>query len=84
MPLNYIIFPATLGLFCQQTHYVVISGAGSSFLSVLDPYLYPGKFDKPGRRGKVTLNGVTAYVSPEELDRDTKRYYIFEKTEERA
>lgn len=72
------------GLFSDSGHYVVVAEAGSSFLSVLDPYLYPGKFDKPGRRGKVTLNGNVAYVSPEELDRDSKRYYIFEKTEERA
>ena len=55
------------GLFSDSGHYVVVAEAGSSFLSVLDPYLYPGKFDKPGRRGKVTLNGNVAYVSPEEL-----------------
>ena len=72
------------GLFSDSGHYVVMREAGSSFVAVLDPYLYEGKFEKPGRKGKVTMTGNVAYVSPEDLDRDTKRYYIFERTGERA
>jgi len=69
------------GLFSDSGHYVVLQKAGSSFVSVLDPYLYDGKYDKPGRRGKVTLQGNVAYVSPENLDRDSKRYYLFERVD---
>lgn len=68
------------GLFSDSGHYVVVWGAEGGFVSVLDPYLYSGKFEKPGRKGKVTLSGKVARVSARDLDRDSKKYYIFEKT----
>lgn len=73
------------GLFSSGGHYVVIAGvAGDGLLCVLDPNLYPGKFDIAGRRGRVArMAGDLVFVKPEELARDTQacrtRYYILKE-----
>lgn len=64
------------GLFSDSGHYVLIVDVGQVYLSVLDPYLYDGKFSKPGRQGKVIVSNNICYVKPEYLDMDAKGYYV--------
>jgi len=65
------------GLFSDSGHYVVLAAVGESYVTVLDPYLYPGKFDKAWRKSKVRLLGNEAYVLPDDLEADCKRYFLF-------
>lgn len=67
------------GLFSDSGHYVVAAGIGEVYVTVLDPYLYPGKFDTAARRGRAVVNGNLVYCTPANLALDTKKYYIFEK-----
>lgn len=64
------------GLFSDSGHYVLIVDVGQVYLSVLDPYLYDGKFSKPGRHGKVIVSNNICYVKPEYLEMDAKGYYV--------
>lgn len=64
------------GLFSDSGHYVLIVDVGQVYLSVLDPYLYDGKFSKPGRQGKVIVSNNICYVKPEYLEMDAKGYYV--------
>lgn len=67
------------GLFSDSGHYVVAAALGDVYVTILDPYLYPGKFDTATRRGRAVANGNLVYCTPENLGKDTKRYYIFER-----
>jgi hypothetical protein len=67
------------GLFSDSGHYVLAVSVGGYYMTVLDPYLYAGKFDTAARKGKVTLDGNDAYVTPENLAADCKRYNIVER-----
>ena len=67
------------GLFSDSGHYVVAAGIGEVYVTVLDPYLYPGKFDTAARRGRAVVNGNLVYCTPANLAQDTKKYYIFER-----
>lgn len=74
-----------VGLFSHRGHYVaVISEEPDGRFAILDPYLYEGKFQEPGREGKVELvNGVIALCSAEDLDADVSDkftpYYLFRR-----
>ena len=52
-----------IGVFSDSGHYILLTGvegpAGEK-VRVLDPMYRPGRFDIPGRRGKVTMDGNTA------------------------
>jgi len=70
------------GLLAHYGHYVaVISQQRDGRLAILDPYLYEGKFEEPGREGKVELTkDVIALCNPTDLDADvvkTVPYYLF-------
>lgn len=65
------------GLFSSSGHYVLAADVGDVYITVLDPYLYAGKFAKPGRRGRVLVSQNCCYVRPEDLAQDAKGYYIF-------
>lgn len=71
------------GIFSHQGHYVaVIAQERDGRLVILDPYLYDGKFEEEGRKGKVELrDGVVALCQPEILAGDVSvkstPYYLF-------
>ena len=67
------------GLFSDGGHYVVLAAIEGNTAVVLDPYLYPGKFDKTGRKGKVSLKGNEARCALADLEADAKGYYVFGK-----
>ena len=67
----------TNGLFSTSGHYVVLAEYQNSSFTVLDPYLYSGKFKTSTRKGKVKQNGNILQVSKENVAADCKKYYIF-------
>lgn len=76
-----------VGLFSDSGHFVVAAGlASDGRVQVLDPNYYAGKFDKTGRRGKVTVQGNICLVSQADLIADTTvtatKYYIFKGAED--
>ena len=69
------------GLFTNRGHYMtVISEEPDGRLAILDPSFKPGKFDSPGRKGKVELkNEVIILCSPEILQEEAnpKRFHYY-------
>ncbi|MBO4410868.1 MAG: hypothetical protein J5794_01575 [Lachnospiraceae bacterium] len=60
------------GVFTHSEHYIcLIAELPDGRFEVLDPCLYEGKFEEPGRQGKVELFGHVAITSPEVLIEDT-------------
>jgi len=60
---NYVIVSCANGLFTTGGHFITIVGIEGDTLKIYDPYLYAGKFETSTRRGKVTVEGNTVYVS---------------------
>ena len=75
--------PEGVGLFSHCEHYVTLTGyEADGRLVVLDPYLYDGKFEEPGREGKVELKrGVMALCKEEDFAADVFKkgppYHLF-------
>ena len=69
------------GLFSTSGHFVVLAEFKNEKFTVLDPYLYNGKFNTNTRKGKVTQRGNYLYVSPSNVSADCKKYYIFERVD---
>lgn len=60
---NYVVVSVGNGLFTTGGHFIVLTELNGDTITVLDPYLYSGKFDTSTRRGKVTVDGNKVYVS---------------------
>lgn len=58
----FVIICCAAGLWTDGGHYILAVGANDTDIEIYDPYLYNGKFDRAGRRGKVRLDGVSAWV----------------------
>ena len=59
--------------FTHNGHYVVVIGEEpDGRLAILDPALKPGKFEEPGREGKVEVKGNLCYCTMEVLLEDVK------------
>lgn len=76
--------PGYTGVFSDGGHYIVVAGLNSDGkLIVLDPGYYVGKFNLPGRKGKVVMQGNYALCSMSVLAVDTATrnpaYWLFEK-----
>ena len=72
------------GLFSTGGHIIVLADMkDANTIIVYDPYLYPGKFDTSGRKGKVTVNGNEVYCSMYNFKTYAKcrAYYCYEKPE---
>lgn len=60
-----------IGVFTHGGHYVcVISVDSDGMYAILDPSLVPGKFEEPGRVGKVNVKGSICYCTGDVLLRD--------------
>ena len=72
-----------IGLFTHGGHYItVISEERDGRLAILDPYLYDGKFEEEGRKGKVEMTrDVIVLCDKETLHKEASRkgnaYYLF-------
>jgi hypothetical protein len=76
--------PGYKGVFSDGGHYVVVAGiAQDGRIVVLDPGYYAGKFNRSGRKGKVTVSGNKCLCSMSVLGQDTANrnpgYYLFAK-----
>ena len=71
----------TKGLFSTSGHFVVLAEYKDGIFTVLDPYLYNGKYNTEYRRNKATLKGNYLYVSTDNVACDCTKYYIFERNE---
>ncbi len=72
------------GVFSDGGHYIVVAGLESDGrLIVLDPGLYPGKFNLSGRVGKVKVVGNYCITDINVLGKDTENrspaYWLFER-----
>lgn len=70
------------GVFTHGGHYIcVISVDDEDLFAVLDPSQVPGKYEEPGREGKVAVNGNICLCSGEVLQKDcenrTPSFYCF-------
>ena len=72
-----------IGVFSDSGHYVVIAEAEGSTVKVWAPMYKPGsdRFDKPGRKEKVRLDGTDAYADMSVFHEDCKErpFFLFEK-----
>lgn len=73
------------GVFSDSGHFVVVAAATGNTVSVMDPSFYRTKFNKAGRRGKVTVSGNYCNCGISVLAADTANrtpsYYLFSKKE---
>lgn len=66
------------GIFSNAPHIFVVAGVmENGKCEVLDPGYYSGKYNKPGRYGKVTLEGNTALVSQSDLKKEISGRAIY-------
>ena len=49
-----------IGVFSDSGHYILLTDAEGEKVRVLDPMYRPGRFDIPGRAGKVKMDGPLA------------------------
>ena len=72
-----------IGVFSDERHYVTLCGAKNGEVAVWDPMLNPGRYDVPGRKGKVRLEGYTAYADFSVIENDClgRRYFMFWKND---
>jgi len=72
------------GVFSHGGHYVLLLDAiDSDTVCILDPSLKEGKFEEPGREGKVRVDGVFSYCTPETISIDVANrdpgFYLFSR-----
>ena len=61
-----------VGVFTHKEHYIcMIAVLSDGRFELLDPYFYDGKYDEPGREGKVELDGHIARCTESVILDDT-------------
>lgn len=70
-----------IGVFADSGHYILLPEVSGELVAVLDPMYRPGRYDLPGRAGKVRMEGTLAWTSPEVIKNDcqSRPYFLFEK-----
>jgi len=75
--------PEHIGVFSDSGHYIVLAAANGTEVLVWDPMYREGsgRFDVPGRKGKVRLDGTDAYADFSEIEQDCyqRPYFLFWK-----
>ena len=75
--------PEHIGVFSDSGHYIVLASAEGNEVLVWDPMYREGsgRYDVPGRAGKVRLDGVNAYADFSEIEQDCfeRPYFLFWK-----
>lgn len=72
-----------IGVFSDSGHYIVLCGAENGRVAVWDPMydpkLNPDRYEIPGRKGKVILDGCTAYADYSVVENDCRdrHYFMF-------
>lgn len=70
-----------IGVFSDCGHYIVLAGVEGNTVRVWDPMYRPGRYDIPGRKGKVRMEGNEALADFEVIRQDCRDrpYFLFEK-----
>ena len=70
-----------IGCFSDSGHYILLIGAEGEKVRVLDPMYRPGRFDIPGRTGKVKMEGSVAEADFAVVAADCyhRPFFLFEK-----
>ena len=70
-----------IGCFSDSGHYIVLAAAEGTTVKVWDPMYRPGRFDIPGRKGKVHMDGTDAYADMSVIIEDCNQrpYFLFSK-----
>ena len=70
-----------VGVFSDSGHYIVLTDLEGEKVRVLDPMYRPGRFDIPGRAGKVRMEGNEAVADFSIIPEDCKDrpFFLFEK-----
>ena len=80
----FVVIACGQGLWTTGGHYILAVGANDNEIEIYDPYLYDGKFDIDGRKGKVRLDGVSAWVEINtfKANSNAQRFFAFKINEE--
>ncbi len=72
-----------IGVFSDSGHYILLTGLEGEKVRVLDPMYRPGRFDVPGRAGKVRMEGNLAVADFSIVASDCRNrpFFLFEKPE---
>lgn len=72
-----------IGVFSDGGHYILLTGSDGREVRVLDPMYRPGRFDVPGRRGKVRMEGNLAVADFSVVASDCvhRPFFLFERAE---
>jgi len=72
-----------IGVFSDSGHYIVLAGVEGNTVRVWDPMYRPGRYDIPGRKGKVRMEGNEAFADFEIIRQDCRNrpFFLFEKPE---
>ena len=67
------------GVFADSGHYILLPEVCGGLVAVLDPMYRPGRYDTPGRAGKVRMDGNLAWTTPEVIRDDCfgRSYFLF-------
>ena len=70
-----------IGCFSDSGHYILLISAEGEKVRVLDPMYRPGRFDIPGRTGKVKMEGSVAEADFAVVAADCyhRPFFLFEK-----
>ena len=68
-----------IGVFSDSGHYIVLAGIEGSTVRVWDPMYRPGRFDVPGRLGKVRMEGTEAFADASVIREDCheRPFFLF-------
>jgi len=72
-----------IGVFSDSGHYIVLAGVEGEKVMVWDSMYRPGRFDVPGRIGKVRMDGFDAWADFSVIRSDCvhRPFFLFEKPE---
>jgi hypothetical protein len=67
------------GVFSDSGHYIVLAGIEGNTVRVWDPMYRPGRFDIPGRKGKVRMEGNEAFADASVIREDCmhRPFFLF-------
>jgi hypothetical protein len=70
-----------IGVFSDSGHYIVLAGIERDTVKVWDPMYRPGRFDIPGRKGKVRMEGNEAFADFSIIREDCyhRPFFLFSK-----
>ena len=70
-----------IGVFSDSGHYIVLTELQGDKVAVLDSMYRPGRFDVPGRIGKVRMEGNLAWADFDIIRTDCvhRPFFLFEK-----